>query len=113
MTNPTVPDLALRRTAREADDRRELSFLGKRLPPAFVLREVALLPGGARAYDEEEWRGALVVVEHGEVELECVSGDRRCFDRGAVFWLFGLPLRALHNTGDEPALLVAVSRRPR
>jgi hypothetical protein len=25
-------------------------------------------------------------------------------------WLAGLPLHALHNHGDEPAVLVAVSR---
>jgi hypothetical protein len=28
-----------------------------------------------------------------------------------VLWLVGQPLRALHNRGREPALLVAVSRR--
>jgi hypothetical protein len=40
-----------------------------------------------------------------------VSGERRCLERGDVFWLANLPLRALHNPGDGPALLLAVSRR--
>ena len=31
--------------------------------------------------------------------------------RGAVLWLVGLPLRALHNVGRHPAVIVAVSRR--
>jgi hypothetical protein len=46
-----------------------LSFLGRRLPPAFELRVVAVAPGGERPYDEDEWRDALVVVERGEIEL--------------------------------------------
>jgi hypothetical protein len=70
---------------------------------------VALVPGRARPYDEAEWRDALVVVEHGEIELECSSGRRRRFGSGAVLCLNGLPLRALHNCGLGPAVLSAVS----
>jgi hypothetical protein len=33
----------------------------------FVLRAVAIEPGGRRAYDECEWRDALVVVRRGEI----------------------------------------------
>jgi quercetin dioxygenase-like cupin family protein len=88
-----------------------LSFLGRRLPPAFELRVVSVAPGGERPYDEEEWRDALVVVERGEIELEASAGGRVQFGPGSVLWLFGLPLRALHNRGAEPALVVAVSRR--
>jgi hypothetical protein len=88
-----------------------LSLLGRRLPPSFELRVVTLAPGRARPFDQAEWRDALVVVERGEVELECLSGGRWRFPRGGVLWLVGLPLRALHNRGPEPVLLVAVSRR--
>ncbi|MGH2970359.1 MAG: hypothetical protein ACRDK0_15055, partial [Solirubrobacteraceae bacterium] len=87
-----------------------LSFLDGPLPPAFDRREVAVAPGRARAYDEAEWSDALVVVERGEIELECMAGGRRRFACGDVLWLSGLPLRALHNLGREPALLVAVTR---
>jgi hypothetical protein len=91
--------------------RGRLSFLDRPLPPSFELRLVELGPGTQRVYDPEEWRGALVVVERGEVELECVRGGKRVFSSGAVLWLFGLPLRTLHNRGREAAVLSAVSRR--
>jgi len=100
---------------RRADDspypRDRLSFLGRPLPPAFEHRTVAIAPGGERVYVEDEWRGALVVVERGELELESMRGGRRSFARGDILWLVGLPLRALHNHGREPVLLSAVSRR--
>jgi len=77
----------------------------------FAVRVVAVPPGLARAYDAAEWRDALVLVARGEIELEGVGGGRKCFRRGAVLSLDGLPLRALHNRGAQPASLVAVSRR--
>jgi hypothetical protein len=92
------------------DSRERLSFLGRPLPPSFELRVVAIAPGQERTYDEAEWRGALVVVEHGQVDLECLAGGRLCCHCGDVLWLAGLPLRALRNRGPEPALLSAVSR---
>lgn len=79
--------------------------------PAFVLRAVAVAPGCRRAYDEADWRDAIVLVRRGEIELECLSGTTHRFRRGDLLWLSGLPLRALRNRGHEPALLVAVSRR--
>jgi hypothetical protein len=88
-----------------------LSFIDRPLPPSFELRLVAVAPGHERSYDEAEWRGALVVVERGEIELECVAGGRLRCAQGAVLWLVGLPLRALHNHGPETALLAAVSKR--
>lgn len=93
------------------DERGRLSFLNRKLPPSFELRLVVVAPRAERPYDEAEWRDAIVVVEHGRVELECRAGGRTGFGRGDLFWLFGLPLRALHNTGPEPAVLTAVSRR--
>jgi hypothetical protein len=88
-----------------------LSFLGRPLPPAFELRTIVVAPGGERPYDGAEWRGALVVVERGEIELEARSGGCRRFARGEVLWMSGLPLRALRNRGPGPAVLVAITRR--
>jgi hypothetical protein len=82
-------------------------------PCAFDLREVAVAPGCSRTYDEAEWIDALVVVARGEIELEALHGASRRFARGDVLFLVGLPLRALRNDGAEPAVLLAVSRRPR
>ena len=92
-------------------DRAPLSFLGRRLPPSFERRVVVLAPDYTWVYDDAEWRGAIVVVEHGQIELECLDGSRHCFGRGDVLWLDRLPLRALHNRGHMSAVLVAVSRR--
>lgn len=72
----------------------------------FECRSVSVPPHGALAYDEAEWRDALVLVVRGEIEL-----GRERFARGSVLSLAGLPLRALHNHGAEPAELVAVRRR--
>ena len=77
---------------------------------AFDVRVVEVPPGGARAYEEAEWADALVVVERGEIELDCRGGSRPRFAGGAVLWLGGLPVRALRNPGPVPAVLVAVSR---
>jgi hypothetical protein len=77
----------------------------------FEVRRVAVAPGRARPYDTAEWRDALVVVEQGRIELECLGGCRLTFERGAVLWLTGLPLRALHNRGPEPAVIAAFTRR--
>lgn len=80
-------------------------------PADFAMRAVALEPGSERAYDEREWRDAIVAVARGEVELEWPSGARRRFGRGALLCLTGLSLRALRNRGRDLAVLVAVSRR--
>jgi hypothetical protein len=73
-------------------------------------RIVRIPPGCPLAYDEATWRDALVVVAYGNVEVEGRAGGRRRFRRGAVLFLTGLGLRALHNRGPEPAVLVAVRR---
>jgi hypothetical protein len=88
-----------------------LSFLAWRRTSAFDFRVLVLAPGAQRAYEEAEWRDALVVLESGDLDLESLGGSRHHFRRGDVLWLSGLPLRALHNHGTEPTLLVAVSRR--
>jgi hypothetical protein len=79
----------------------------------FEIRVVDLAPGRARRYADAEWRDALVVVERGEIELEAEDHTLWRFARGDMLWLTGLPLRAVHNRGAEPARLVAVSRAPR
>jgi hypothetical protein len=78
---------------------------------AFVLRAVAVGPGCEHAYDENEWRDAIVVVKRGEIELEWLDGTSARFGRGDLLWLTGLPVRALRNRAARPALLVGVSRQ--
>jgi quercetin dioxygenase-like cupin family protein len=59
-----------------------LSFLGRPLSPAFEARTVAVAPGRRRAYRYADWRDSLVLVESGEIELECLGGSRQSFQRG-------------------------------
>jgi|GEM_PF-1325388 len=88
-----------------------LRWLRGRLPDAFELDVVVVPAGTRRAFDPAQWRDALVVVEHGEIDLEGAGGTTRRFGPGAVLWLAGLDLRALHNRGRDSAVLLAVSRR--
>jgi len=87
------------------------SFLGRRVPPWFDHRAVTIPVGAAIAYVDSDWRGAIVVVERGEVELEAVDGERHRFGLGSLIWLDGVRLRVLRNVGRQPAVLVAISRR--
>ena len=87
------------------------ALLALELSPRFVRRIVTIAPGEARTYEDREWRGAIVVVESGAIELECSLGGRRRFEQGAVLWLVDLDLRFVHGVSLEPAVLVAISRR--
>lgn len=83
-----------------------------RAGPGFRRREVRIEAGGRLPYVEEDWRGALVLVERGDVDLHCNRGGMRSFGTGAMLWFDGLGLRALENPGAEPVVLIALSRAP-
>lgn len=87
-----------------------LRFLCGPLDPDFERRVVTIPAGESRGLDEAEWRDAIVVLASGQIELECVNGASGLFAAGAVLWLVGLSVCALHNPGQVPAVLVAVSR---
>jgi hypothetical protein len=76
----------------------------------FERRLIRLPAHSERPYDSGEWDGDLVIVVCGTVDLEQLSGRRWRFEKGAIFWLQELPLRALHNPTDATAILMAVSR---
>ncbi len=79
-------------------------------PPGFECRAVTVEPGGDRIYHDAEWQDALVLVAHGEIEIEWWDGRRCRLASGQIFWLAGLPLRRIHNDGAETARLVTISR---
>ena len=87
-------------------------MLADPLPPAFQRRVFELAPGEVRPFVASDWADALVLVDAGDLELECLAGGRRAFPRGSVLSLAGLGLRALRNPGPEVLVLTAVSRRP-
>jgi hypothetical protein len=53
---------------------------------------------------------ALVVVEQGELELECRSGSRRRFGRGSMIPIARFPIARMQSVGPDSLVLVAVSR---
>ena len=79
----------------------------------FDRRVVVLAPGETRAYDAADWRDALVVVEHGAVDVDDDAGRRVRFAAGGILTLEGVAARALRNPGRDPAVLRLVSRRLR
>jgi hypothetical protein len=95
----------------EAARTEPLTFLGRTAPPWADVRVVTIEPGGVLSYDPADWRDGLVIVECGQIQLESISGVRSTCLRGDVMWLTGLPVRALHNVSDGPAVLAVVSRK--
>lgn len=87
-----------------------LPLLRRQPPPWAQLSVVSIAVGCRHAHDPRQWRGALVVLEHGELHLECLSGNHWRFREGAVMFLAGLPIRALWNVGAETATLCVLSR---
>jgi hypothetical protein len=93
------------------DARTPISFLGRRLPEWVQLHVVVIPPGCAHAFDPSCWRGALVIVERGAIDLELGNGRRFPCSQGYIGTLSGLSsLRRLHNRGDRTAVITAVSR---
>ncbi|MEQ3550499.1 hypothetical protein WIS52_08455 [Pseudonocardia nematodicida] len=80
--------------------------------PAFRSRTVTLPPGTARPHDEDEWRGALIVVDAGEIELCCAAGGARTFGAGSVLWFTGLNLVRVRNPGGTDAVFRGITRAP-
>lgn len=99
------------RPADPLDDTRRFSLLGRRPSPQFQLEQIVLVPGGERPPDAVTRRPALVVVEHGEIELELTNRLRKQFASGAVLYTAGLPLRVIRNVGADTVLMSFLSRR--
>jgi hypothetical protein len=76
----------------------------------FLSRRVTIEPGHELDGGCTHWRGAIVVVVRGEVEVSTLGGARGRFLRGDVLWFDGLDITRLGNPGREPAVLVAVRR---
>jgi hypothetical protein len=83
---------------------------GQGASSSFHSRSITVAPGEDRPHDEDEWQGALIVVESGEIELRCRAGGRRRFGAGAVLWFTGLDLASVHNPGAEPAVFRGITR---
>jgi hypothetical protein len=76
----------------------------------FVVRHVTIAADTEVAVEAADWRDAIVVVERGPLEVECVDGIRSTFTTGAMLCLDGLRMRTLSNRGPVPVQLFALSR---
>jgi len=79
-------------------------------PPGFRKRVIRLEPGAELELGSGDWVDAIVLVERGELELECRAGACRRYGRGALIPIAQLPLRVARNAGPAGVVLVAVSR---
>jgi catechol 2,3-dioxygenase-like lactoylglutathione lyase family enzyme len=78
---------------------------------AFEAWRTVLAAGAQLPTSADDWHDALVIVEAGSLEVECLGGGHRRFEAGDMLCLAWLPLRALHNRGDTAVRLLAVRRR--
>lgn len=92
------------------DGPERISFLGARCPKNFRLRTVILQPADAIDYQRAAWLDTLVVVERGELEIECHSGARARFREGAIVVFAGQAVLRLRNASSAPLVLSALSR---
>jgi hypothetical protein len=90
-----------------------ISFLGAQCPANVRLRTVTLGPSATLDCDRADWADTLVIVERGELEIECRSGARARFAEGAILVFTGLRLRRLRNSGSETLMISALSRAER
>jgi hypothetical protein len=82
------------------------------LPTGFERKVMVIRPGARRIYRNRDWKGAIVSIDSGQILLER-EGQPSCpFGPGDLLSLDGLSLIAIRNPGPEPAVLIAVRRRP-
>lgn len=84
------------------------SFFCEPLPDGFMRSVIRVAPG--LGLEPERLAGALVIVQHGELEIECTAGTARRFGRGSMVCIARVPVARLRNSGHDPLVLVAVSR---
>jgi hypothetical protein len=92
-----------------ADESAWALFRGSR-GQGFCRRVFRVAPGLEFGLEPGSLPDAIVVVEEGELELECRAGTCRRFGRGSMIPIARLPLSHLRSVGPGPLVLVAVSR---
>ena len=88
-------------------------FLGRRVPDEFEVRRISIAPGAERRSTGTEWRGTIVVLERGAVELVSAAGARRAFGAGDMVCPDWVDCERIVNIGAEEARLVTIDRPSR
>lgn len=83
------------------------------LPAGFSRRLLRVAPGLELGLEPDRLPDSIVVVEQGELELECRAGTCRRFGHGSMIPIARLPIAHLRSVGSGPLVLVAVSRGQR
>ena len=93
-----------------ADESGGVALFRDPLPEGFSRRVLRLAPGLELGLSRNCLLDAIVVVEQGELELECRRGTSRRFECGSMIPIALLPVTHLRSVGPGPLVLVAVSR---
>jgi hypothetical protein len=80
------------------------------LPEGFSRRVYRVRTGLELGLEPDRLPAAIVVVEHGELELECRAGTCRRFGPGSMIPIAQLSIPHARSVGPGPLVLVAVSR---
>ena len=80
------------------------------LPEGFSRRVFRVAPGLELGTDPTDLQGTLMLVEQGELEVECRAGTRRRFGHGSMISIARLPVSRLRSVGTGALVLAAVSR---
>jgi hypothetical protein len=79
------------------------------LPEGFSRRVFRVAPGLELGLDTRRLPNTIVVVEEGELELQCRAGTCRRFGRGSMIPIGRLPIAHVRSVGSGSLVLVAVS----
>ena len=80
------------------------------LPDGFGNLVYRAAPGRELGLEPAPPPDAIVVVEQGQLELECRAGGCRRFGRGSMIPIARLPIARLRSVGPLELVLVAVAR---
>jgi len=95
-----------------ADESARTLFRGP-LPEGFSRRVFRVAPGLELGVEPGQLPDSIMVVQQGELELECRAGARQRFGCGSMIPIARLPAAHLRNAGPGPLVLVVVSRAMR
>ncbi len=94
-------------------DQSAYSLFPDPLPDGFSRRVFQGAPGRELGLEPASLPDAIVVVDQGELELECRAGTCQRFGPGSMIPIARLPVAHLRNVGPGRLVLVAVWRAPR
>ena len=82
------------------------SLAATRAPPGFEVRGMTIPAGSQRPFPGD-WCAALIVVEDGELEVECALGSQAIFRPGAMLCFAKVRVTWLRNCTSQPVVLAA------